>query len=276
MNENNVDYLINQVKFTGFGDNLEYAIRENIVKGEPDFQLKYKPDFGADKAEATLHFRKSKKEDNYFFNSYDLSIAQKEGEAVQQNFAVYKSKQIVARDQDGNALKDKEGKEMKEWINSTITLKEAFNLMEGRSVLKDYVVPKKEDDVNGIDKKYSQWNKIDFGNKETNGNYTMKKYATYELDTKLSGYHIKDFNENPSVKKEIMDSLHKGNRQVVTVVMPDGKEEKRAYEANPQFKTANKYDNNQRVKNQSEKPAESVDEDATKKNKGKKKGQGVS
>ncbi|SDE88531.1 hypothetical protein SAMN05216464_110183 [Mucilaginibacter pineti] len=276
MKENNVDYLINQVKYTGFGDSLEFAIRENVAKGEPEFDLKYKPDFGNDKVESTLHFKKSKKEDNYFFNSYDVTVAQKEGEALQQNFAVFKAKQILVRDGDGNIMNDKDGKELKEWINSSITLKEAYNLMEGRSVLKDYVVPKKEDDENGIDKKYSKWNTIDFSTKESNGNYAMKKYDTYELDTKLSTHHIKDFNENPSVKKEIMDSLQKGNRQVVTVVMPDGKEEKRGYEANPKFKTANKFDNNQRVKNQSEKKGETIAEDGTKKNENKKKGQGVS
>jgi hypothetical protein len=275
MNENNINYLINQVKFTGFGDSLEYAIRENVAKGGTDFQLNYKPEFGNDKAEATLNFRKSK-EDNYFFNSYDLAVAQKEGDALTQNFRVFRSTQITTRDKDGVAQVDNEGKDLKEWVNSTITLKEAFNLMEGRAVLKDYVVPKKEDDVNGIDKKYSQWNTIDFSSKEANGNYTMKKYAPYELDAKLSTYHIKDFNENPSVKKEIMDSLHKGNRQVVTVVMPDGKEEKRGYEANPKHKTANKYDNNQRVKNQGEKKGESVAEEGTKKNANKKKTQGIS
>jgi hypothetical protein len=32
MKENNVDYLINQVKYTGFGDSLEFAIRENVAK----------------------------------------------------------------------------------------------------------------------------------------------------------------------------------------------------------------------------------------------------
>jgi hypothetical protein len=276
MKENNVDYLVNQVKYTGFGDSLEFAIRENVAKGESEFDLKYKPDFGSDKVESTLHFRKSKKEDNYFFNSYDVTIAQKEGEALQQNFAVFKAKQILVRDGDGNVLQDKEGKDLKEWINSSITLKEAYNLMEGRSVLKEYVAPKKDDDVNAIDEKYSKWNAIDFSNKESNGNYSMKKHEPYDLEAKLSAYHIKDFNENPSVKKEIMDSLHKGNRQVVTVVMPDGKEEKRGYEANPKFKTANKYDNNQRVKNQKEKQGETVAEDGTKKNENKKKTQGIS
>lgn len=56
----------------------------------------------------------------------------------------------------------------------------------------------------------------------------------------------------------------------------DGKEEKRSLEANPQFKTVNKYDGNQRVKNQTEKQGTSTAENKTKKNTGKKKGQGVS
>jgi hypothetical protein len=257
MNENNVDYLIKQVKFTGFGDSLEFPIKENIAKGLEDFQLSYKPDFGKDKVDATLHFRKSE-QGNYFFNKYDLAVAQENGEPLQRSFGVTGSKQILMRDKEGHVMQDNEGKERKEWVNSSYTLKEAFNVMEGRSVLKDHIAKKK--DPQEIDRKVTQWTKLDFSSKDKYGNYEIKYMPAYDMENKLAGYPIKNFKDDPAVRKEIVDSLEKGNRQVVTLVGHNGKEEKRGLEANPQFKTVNQYDGSQRIKNQSEKQGATIAE----------------
>jgi len=252
MNENNIAFLAKQVKYTGFGDNLEHKIRENIADGKDGFQLSFKPDFGGDRAEATLNFRKST-QDNYFFNSYDLKVKPENGEPLTQNFKIIPAQLATVMDKDGKAILDAEGNEQKDLVNNTYTLKEAFNMMdvnqkgEGRAVLKDFVNKKGE--------KHTFWNKLDFSSKDQRGNYETKTFKVYELESKLAQFPIKELGSDES-KKQLIQSLERGNRQTVTMELPNGTEYKRQLEANPQFKTINLYDGNQRVKHQTVKQSE--------------------
>lgn len=59
MNEKNFDYLKDQVKYTGFGDALENALKQKLQQGSPEFQIYHNTKFGNDTATATLHFKKS-------------------------------------------------------------------------------------------------------------------------------------------------------------------------------------------------------------------------
>ena len=70
MQEKNLNYLKDQIKYTGFGDGLENALKENIQSGKNAFTLEHQTKFGNDQAISTLHFRKSSETDNYFFNKY--------------------------------------------------------------------------------------------------------------------------------------------------------------------------------------------------------------
>lgn len=210
MNQDNYDYLKKQVKFTGFGDSLEQDLAANIKEQKPEFQLKHQHEFGKDQVEATLHFRKSDQNDMYFFNKYDLNM-QKDGEQekVQQSFYI--------------------GKE------NNYTLKEGYNLLAGRSVNKDL--------VNKEGEQYNAWVKLDFTDTEQNGNFKTKVFHEnygFHLDEALAKHPIKEL-ANPEDKKQLTDSLQKGNRQAVTFSV-DGKEEKRFIEAVPQFKSINVYD----------------------------------
>jgi hypothetical protein len=234
MNENNYDYLKNQVKYTGFGESLDSQLKENIQKQEPEFQLKYPHTFGKENVEATLHFRKSDQSDMYFFNRYDLAITKKDDEKLQQTFYV--------------------GKE------NNITLKEAYNLMKGRSVHKEL--------TNKEGENYNAWVQLDFKNTDDRGNYKLNHFHEnygFDLEKALQKHPIKEL-ENDESKKNLFISLQKGNRQAATFLV-DGQEERRYIEAKPQFKSVNVYDESGQRVGKEKKESEGQTAEKSQKNK---------
>jgi len=214
MNEKNFDYLKDQVKYTGFGEALEGELRQNIEQQQPTFSLKHDTFYGDDRVSAELNFKKSEQTDMYFFNSYNVSL-QKEGrpETLDQTFYINR----------GN----------------NITLKEAYNLMEGRAVNKD--LTSKEGEV------YNSWLQLDFKDADANGSFKINHYHEnygYDLGATLAKHPIKEL-QNESHKEDLMNSLKKGNLQSATFIK-DGQEVKQYIEANPQFKTLTIYDAQQR------------------------------
>ena len=222
MNEKNFEYLRDQLKYTGFGDALESQLKEKMQKEEPTFTMTHNAQYGNDTAAATLNFNKSKESDMYFFNSYKVEL-QKENskEALEQTFYINKG--------------------------SNITMKEAYNLMEGRSVNKD--LTNKEGEI------YNVWLQVDFKQSETNGNFKLNHYHQnygYDLEAALSKHPIKEL-ETPKYKEDLINSLKKGNLQSATF-QKEGNEIKQYIEASPQFKTINVYDSNlQRIDNRKSK-----------------------
>lgn len=234
MNEKNVEYLKDQLKYTGFGEGLENVLVENIQKGNPEFKLEHETKYGTDTVLTSLNFKKSEQSDMYFFNSYDMDI-QKEGKPVEFSQTFY-----INRD-------------------NNITAKEAYNLMEGRAVNKD--LKNKEGEV------YNCWIKINFTESDDKGNFKLNHYHEnygYDLQASLAKHSIKEL-EAPKYKEGLLNSLKKGNVQSATFVIA-GEERKQFVEANPHFKTVNVYDSSmQRIndreskdekKNQSEAKSE--------------------
>jgi len=243
MNQKNFDYLKDQVKFTGFGEGLETKLKERMETQSPEFQLLHKTTFGNDEAIATLHFKKSNESDMYFFNKYELALKPEHNpEIMEQTFFINK----------GN----------------TITLKEAYNLMNGRSINKDQT--NKEGQI------YNAWIQMDFKETDNNGNYKIRQFHQnygYNLDSELAKHPIKELMHEQE-KSRLVQSLQKGNRQSVTFI-ENGNEQKYFIEANPQFKTVNIYDNNmQRLSNrQSKEEKQAQGESKSVKQEAKKEGQ---
>ena len=232
MNIKNFEYLRDQVKFSGFGEGLENELKEKIAKQLPEFQLNHRVEFGKDVVTATLDFNKSKNSDMYFFNQYKVSLKPENSkELLDQTFYMGKY--------------------------NNYTLKEAYNLMNGRSVLKEF--HKMEKDVEDPNKyfatgqKYKAWVELDFKNTDQQGNFRKQMYHEnygIELDfnTILAKYSFKEL-ANETSKQQLIESLQKGNRQAVTHV--DNGEERRYFiEANPLYKTIKVYDSNmQQIQN---------------------------
>ncbi|TEB41085.1 hypothetical protein D0809_27325, partial [Flavobacterium circumlabens] len=128
---------------------------EKMQKEESNFTLNYTAKYGTDTANATLNFKNSDQSDMYFFNSYKVEL-QKENskEALEQTFYINKG--------------------------SNITMKEAYNLMEGRSINKDL--------INKEGEQYNSWIQMDFKQTDTNGNFKLNQYHQnygYDLEAAL-------------------------------------------------------------------------------------------
>lgn len=212
MNQKNFDYLKDQVKFTGFGEGLENELKEKMQRKTPEFTINHTTKFGNDTIASALHFKKSEQNDMYFFNSYQVNHKKEnDSEKMEQTFYINK----------GNNM----------------TLKEAYNLVNGRSVNKDLTT--KDGHL------YNAWIQLDFKQTENNGNYKMKQFHQnygFDLEKELTKHPIKELG-NKLEKNRLLESLQKGNRQTVSLIN-NGIEQKSFIEANPQFKTINVYDSN--------------------------------
>lgn len=221
MNEENFEYLSNQVKYSGFGDGLKNALKEEMEGKKPAFTLEHKPDFDNSDFKATLHFRRSAESGMVFFNKYEAELKQKD-DTIKQTFFM--------------------GHE------NNFTLKEAFNLMNGRAVHKELEKLEKVGEgenarYQGTGEKYKTWAILDFKETEKNGNFKTKYYHEnygFDLEDTLSKLKIKDL-DDPEAKESLIKSLEKGNRQAVTFLQ-DGEEKKGFIQANPRFFSIKQFD----------------------------------
>jgi hypothetical protein len=209
MNEQNFQYLKDNIKYMGFGENMTEALEANLKQGKPEFTLSNKTEVNKKPFEVNLNFRKSDNSDMYFFNSYNASLQRTNGEKVDQTFYLTKGKGITA--------------------------KEAYNMLEGRAVFKE--LSTKEGQT------YKAWVQLDFDNKDKHNNHEVKQFHEnygYDLKTAASKFAISEL-ADPEKEKALMQSLQKGNIQSVTIEK-EGSVSKMFIEANPQFKTVTLYD----------------------------------
>ena len=175
-----------------------------------NLHLNVNKEYGTDKVSATLHFKKSPESDMFFFNKYDLELKKEnQQDALKQTF----------------------------YPDKGITLKEGYNMLDGRAVHK--TLNTKEDE------KYTAWLQLDFKNTTESGNYKINQYHQnygFDLEKTLSKYPIKELN-NEQYKANLIRSLERGNLQSATLQV-NGKEEKIYLAANPNFKSLNAFDSN--------------------------------
>jgi len=213
MNQENFALLRDMLKYLGFGDNLLYGdqLDQAIERQPAEFHLydmvKYDEDT---RLEIMLFFRKSSQSDIYFFNKY-LALLRHEGQPDrdrQQTFYISRG--------------------------TGITCKEAYNLLQGRSVYK------KLTDREGI--KYEAWVQLNFDEKDDYDNYKTRQFGSrygFDLEKTLERYPIREL-KHPDLKATLLRSLQRGNLHLITLEKPT-KNEKLYIEASPQFKTINIY-----------------------------------
>ncbi|SDF15951.1 hypothetical protein SAMN05216464_113156 [Mucilaginibacter pineti] len=222
MNEKNYDYLKNQVKFLGFGDTLEKDLGEKIKLQPANFTLEHQTKFGEDRVDSVLTFQKSKESEMYFFNSFDMAInAAGKDDTLRQTYYV--------------------GKE------NNLTLKERYNMLEGRAVFKEFNKLEQVGEGNNMkfkatDETYQAWTQLNFKQTDENGNFLQRKLFGFDLEKILAKYPIKELEDNYD-KNRLIASLEKGNRQTATLTA-GGIEQKISIEANPLDKGLKFYDSN--------------------------------
>jgi hypothetical protein len=214
MNEKNYEYLTEQLKRIGFGDTLNDELRKNMEKQSAEFTLNVQKSYDTDNVSATLHFKKSGESDMFFFNKYDLQLKKENHDnTIKQTF----------------------------YPNKSITLKEGYNLLNGRAIHKTL--------TNKEGEKYNAWLQLDFKNNTESGNYQLKQFHQnygYDLESTLSKYPIKEL-QNEKFKESLIKSLERGNLQSATFKV-NGKEEKIYITPNLAFKTLHAFDEkNQKV-----------------------------
>jgi len=214
MNNENFQYLSDNLKYMGFGENLKPELEKNLKEGKGEFQLHYKAEINKKPFEVTMNFRKSDTSDMYFFNNYHASLEKANGQKEEQTFYLNKGKGVTG--------------------------KEAFNLLDGRSVHKDLVTREGQP--------YKAWIQLDFENKDKNNNSEVKQFHEnygFDLKNAVGRFPIAEL-KDPEKEKALMQSLQKGNVQSVTIEK-DGSSHKMFIEADPQFKKVNLYDSNMKV-----------------------------
>lgn len=211
MNKENFQYLSDNLKYMGFGENLKPELEKNLIEGKGEFQLHYKAEISKKPFEVTMNFRKSDSSDMYFFNNYNASLDKGDGQKAEQTFYLNKGKGVTG--------------------------KEAFNLLDGRAVHKDLVTKEGQP--------YKAWIQMDFETKDKNNNFGMKQFHEnygYDLKDAVGKFPILEL-KDPEKEKGLIQSLQKGNLQSVSIEK-DGSSHKMFIEADPQFKKVNLYDSN--------------------------------
>lgn len=214
MNNDNFQYLKDNIKYMGFGENMYRELERNLGEGKAEFQLRFAAEINKKPFEATLNFRKSDSTDMYFFNNYNASLEKSNGEKNEQTFYLNKGKGVTA--------------------------KEAYNLLDGRAVHKDLTTKEGQP--------YKAWIQLDFENKDKNNNFEVKQFHEnygYDLKAAVEKFAVADLND-PDKSKALMQSLEKGNVQSVTIEK-DGNSHKMFIEADPQYKKVTMYDSNMKM-----------------------------
>ena len=214
MNNENLQYLTDNIKYMGFGESHKADLEKNMAEGKAEFQLVHRAEINKKPFEATMNFRKSDSTDMYFFNNYHASLEKSNGEKAEQTFYLNKGKGVTG--------------------------KEAYNLLDGRAVQKDLVTKEGQP--------YKAWIQLDFENKDKNNNFEVKQFHEnygYDLKAALGKLAVAELND-PEKEKTLMQSLQKGNVQSITIEK-DGSSYKMFVEANPQYKNVTLYDSNMKM-----------------------------
>ncbi|WP_461791342.1 hypothetical protein [Pedobacter sp.] len=216
-NEDNYSFLNSQLENMGFTDYPQNELIKKMKSNRTEFSISQSFDFSTHlgpntgKASATLQFSKSEETGMYFFNRYDMAVVRSnEQDLTTQTF----------------------------YTNNRITVKEAYNLMNGRSVFKK--IKNKDGEEREV------WLQLDFRNTDKNGNFLLARYGKeyFDLSSQLDKYAFKGL-EYAQSKAEFSNKLKKGNRQKATLVFPNGKEKNCFVQANPSARSLVFFDENQ-------------------------------
>lgn len=221
MNQENFKFLQDRLFYLGTEKKLYPELEKNMAEGKPEFQLSFSNNYEKDKLTASLQFRKSDNDDMYFLNRYQATLQKPAQENKSHTFYLDNGKGI--------------------------TMKEAYNLLDGRAVNKDF---KNKEGVS-----YNAWVKLDFDNKDANGNAKLLQYHKnygYDLNQELARLPI--FPMAPEELKRLVSSLERGNLQEARVHEIEGRQSL-YLAANPQFKTINLFDKDMKPLNKEEKQA---------------------
>jgi len=162
MNQDYVLYLQQCLRNLGFGSDLSLnaALEQEMTKGNNEFQLQTQDSFDEGSViKATLYFWKASDNPNFVLTKYHATLCYNENPKLNKShtFWIY---QLLG-----------------------VTFKEAFNLLQGRAVLKTLFTPDQE--------MYDAWIKLDFSKKIAYHHYSVRQFkgpCEYDLEKILRTY----------------------------------------------------------------------------------------
>lgn len=243
MNEETLDFYKDQLKYAGFGERLNDQLGE-LFKNDDEKTVVFNTsiEYGKDAAAKTvnydLRFQRSATSSLFFLNNFSATMEKTPGELVSNTFYLDRAKGITA--------------------------KEAFNLLEGRSVYKEL--------KNKEGESYNAWVKLNPEVKDEKGNMKFSTFNDnygYDVSKSLEKIQPPDLFFNLS-KEDTLKSLQKGN---LVEMHNANKSEKYFVAADPQYKTIaifneageKQFVNNKQADSVSQKPsiAENTEEKKT-------------
>jgi hypothetical protein len=210
MNQENIAFIDKQLTYHGFNQHVRDKVKVELSNNskpvmEIDAIMKQTNHATKQVEEVKYTLNLAVKNDKVYFNNYTATLADRE---------------------------------LKVHIGSgkNITAKESFNLLQDRSVFRPDIQTKEGE-------KFSAWVKVDFMQKQDNGQPKMlffnQNYG-YDLKAALTKFSIKEM-QDPKAEANLLKSLESGNLQAITLVGKSGNEQKIFIEAQPQFKNINLY-----------------------------------
>jgi len=209
MEDKPIAFAEGQLRRVGMAEAMTPELRDKMKQKPPFLDHSFSKEYGNDKVNVTLHFKKSTYSDNMFLNKYDMELTRAgQTNPIKQTFYVPPQVNVETTDS---------GKQVRH--DNKYTMKEGYNLLSGRPVLKNLV---SKDGAS-----YQAWVKLDRKNVLANGNHELKQYNEnygFSLQEVLKQYPIKELT-NEQYSKNLLDSLQRGNLQKVTFVGKEGKEQ---------------------------------------------------
>lgn len=220
MNKENLDLLKNILRGLEFADDPELfeQLDKAISEGYTKFLLNTKAHFDEfTTLEALIYVYKSDQDNRYHVTKYDCTL-------------LYKANPLTCRT-NSFFINNDEG----------VSFKEAFNLLQGRSVYKHL--------KSSAEGRYYAWMKLDFDKRDAYSNYAIRQFRAdygFDLEKVLRHYPIDELTDEIT-KATLLTALQRGDLHPVTFVKTK-KTEKMLIEANPPFKTINIYPANESFK----------------------------
>ncbi|TDQ73801.1 hypothetical protein [Sphingobacterium yanglingense] len=215
----NIQSLATKMYYSGFSeitvDQLQKQFDEAVKNKKDSFQVVLDKKSNGDSVRAVLNFDFSQNSGKYYFNNFDL-LLKKYGkeETLQQKFYV--------------------------GYGSNYTLKEGYNLLDGRSVYKHLITTDKIDREKKNE--FKGWVKLDFNDANESGNFKIQRINNFDIAKNIEEYALKGI-ENDKYKQNLINSLKKGNQASVTIETSAG-ERKIVIEAQPSYNSIKLYDEN--------------------------------
>jgi len=198
MEKTNYEFLFDQLKFLGFGENLKTSLAEAMENNQSSFELYFAADIDGEPVHAILYFSKTDAMANFYFSGYQLAMDNK-----LHHFRIYKGKGV--------------------------TLKEGFNMLCGRAVFKQLTGKKEQ--------KYYAWLQLDLNSKEGECFKMNTYYENYSFDMSKLLDQLMIEPPSPNWDRAmLLRSLERGNLQAA-LIKENGKLKNVMIEANPVEKT---------------------------------------